>query len=171
VKLDVGCGGSKEYIIHKTRGDINCDVLNPTYKIQNFIRCDALHLPFKKETFEVVFMYDLIEHLESPLKALQESYHVLKNKGILKLGTPNALYILKIARAVKRGIYSPHKEHISTWGLPELYALLKKAGFKQINIRYETYLDDPHKTIEKVILGLCPFKALKHRQLLACARK
>ncbi len=98
-------------------------------------------------------------------------FHLRIKGGTLELGTPNALYKLKVARAVKRGFYSPHENHIATYGLPELKSLLEKAGFKQVNIRYTTYLDDPHKPIERLILFLCCFRALRNRQLLAEACK
>jgi SAM-dependent methyltransferase len=169
--LDVGCGGSKRYSWHIIRGDINIDILKPTYKIANFIQCDAHHLPFRTGVFDKIYMYDLIEHLDSPLLALREAHRVLKPGGLLELGTPNALYILKIARAAKRGFYTPHEDHIATWGLPELTNLLRKAGFKEIRVYYTTYLDDKHKFLERFILRVLPFKALKHRQLKAFARK
>jgi len=78
---------------------------------------------------------------------------------------------LRITRAAKRGLYSPDPDHIAVWGLPELRNLLLKEGFKQVSIRYFTYRDYPRKSIEKIILKLCPFKALKHRQLLALGVK
>lgn len=118
-----------------------------------------------------MFLYDVVEHLENPLKALREIYEVLIEGGILELGTPNALFILKVARAVKRGFYSPHENHIATYGLPELKSLLERARFKQVNIRYATYLDYSYRSIERLILFLCRFRALRNRQLLAEARK
>lgn len=137
MKLDIGCGGSEEFKLHKVRGDVNCDILKPTYKIPNFILCDAHHLPFKDNIFEKVFMYDLIEHVASPLKVLNEAFRVLKENQILEVGTPNALYLPKIIRSAIRGRYSPHEYHIQTWGMPELKRLLSKAGFIP-SVTYET---------------------------------
>lgn len=170
MKLDIGCGGGTKFK-PSPRGDINCDIDTPLRKVPNFVRCDAHFLPFKQDIFERVFLYDVVEHLENPLKALREIYEVLIKGGILELGTPNAIYILKVARAVKRGFYSPHENHIATYGSPELKSLLEKAGFEQVNIRYTTYFDEPHKPIERLILFLCRFRALRNRQLLAEANK
>ncbi len=170
LKLDIGCGSGTKFKPFP-RGDINCDIDIPLTKVPNFVRCDAHFIPFKQNIFERVFLYDVLEHLESPLKALRGIHEALIEGGTLELGTPNALYILKVARAVKRGFYSPDENHIATYGSPELKSLLEKAGFKQVNIRYTTYLDGPHKPIERLILFLCLFRALRSRQLLAEACK
>jgi len=169
-KLDIGCGGSEEFSQHTVRGDVNCDILKPTVKIPNFILCDAHHLPFRDEVFQKVYMYDLIEHLDSPLQALKEARRVLKAGGELELGTPNALYLPKILRSMIRAHYTPHKDHIQTWGLPELKSLLLRAGFNA-SIQYCTYLNGKKPWYYSLAVKICPFSALKHRQLYATARK
>lgn len=172
MKLDVGCGGNIQFkSTLLPRADINCDIRKPLRKIPNFIKCDAHHLPFVSNSFERVYLYDVLEHLESPFRTLKEAFRVLEYDGTLELGTPNTSWILRIARAAKRGFYSPDPDHIAVWGLPELKNLFAKVGFKQIDIEYVTYSDNPHKLIEKLLLKLCPFKALKHRQLLALGVK
>lgn len=170
MKLDIGCGGSEEFKIHNVRGDVNCDILKPAYKILNFIQCDAQHLPFKDEAFEQVIMFDIIEHLHSPFKALKEAWRVLKTGGILHLGTPNALYLPKIISSAIRGYYIPHKDHIQTWGKPELESLLNKTGFNP-SVKYETYIDEKKHWFLELLNKICPFPALKHRQLYVKAYK
>jgi len=168
--LDIGCGGSEDFRIHKVRGDVNCDILKPAFKIRNFVLCDAHHLPFEAGSFSKVFMYEVLEHLESPFKALKNIQYVLKRGGRLSLTTPNGLHILKIARSVKRGFYSPHQDHVAIWNLPELKILLQKVGFKEINIQY-TYRDRSRKLTERFILFLCKFKELRYKLLLAEATR
>lgn len=169
MKLDIGCGGSTRFKPFP-RGDINCDIEIPLTKIQNFVRCDAHYLPFKTHGFSEVFMYEVLEHLESPFKALKDAQQILKEGGKLELTTPNALYVLKIVRSAKRGFYSVWEDHIITWGLPELKTLLEKVGFKQINIQY-THKDRPYRPIERFIMFLCWFKALRNNLLFAEAYK
>lgn len=168
MKLDIGSGGGTKFK-PSPRGDINCDISVPSTKVQNFIRCDAHFLPFKQNIFERVFLYNVIEHLEAPFKALKEVYEVLIERGTLELATPNALHILKVVRAAKRGFYSPEEDHIATYGLPELKSLLEKVGFKQINVEYIYIYCNGFKysLIERLILFLCRFKALRTRCLLA----
>lgn len=166
MKLDIGCGGGTKFK-PSPKGDINCDISVPSTKAQNFIRCDAHFLPFKQNIFERVFLYSVLEHLEAPFKALKEIYEVLIEQGTLELETANALHILKIARATKRGFYSPEEDHIATYGLPELKSLLEKVGFKHVNVEYTCCNGFKYSLIERLILFLCRFKALRNRCLLA----
>jgi len=168
--LDVGCGGSEQFKLHKVRGDINCDLLKPSFKIPNFVLCDVQHLPFKRNGFDKVFMYDVLEHLGNPLEALLEVKRVLRRKGILELGTPNALYLPKIIRSMFRGTYSPYRDHIITWGKAELNNLFSRAGLKR-RVTYETYRDERKPLHYGFFVRICPFPSLKHRQLLTIGRK
>jgi SAM-dependent methyltransferase len=169
LKLDIGCGGGVKFK-PRPRGDINCDINIPLSRIPNFIRCDAHFLPFKSDIFNGVFMFEVLEHLVSPLNALREARRVLCEKGVLELSTPNALFVLKVARALKRGFYSPYEDHIATWGKPELENLLRKANFRNIRISYPAFQGVSYKFIERLLLILCVFKSLRP-QLLVKARK
>ena len=42
-----------------------------------------------QKTFDVIFFYHVIEHLEKPLEALDKIKSILKKDGLLILGTPN----------------------------------------------------------------------------------
>ena len=47
-------------------------------------------LPLKNNSFDIVIMRDVIEHLLRPYDTLLEVKRVLKPNGFLKLTTPNA---------------------------------------------------------------------------------
>ncbi len=80
--LDVGCGANP-------MGDVNVDLfvgdtehrdgtLNPE-EIQNFICCDACNLPFKDNSFPVVFSKDTLEHVgRKPQRTNPAPYKMLK---------------------------------------------------------------------------------------------
>lgn len=50
---------------------------------------DAMNLKFADETFDFVFSYHALEHIENPGKALREIHRVLKLGGGFWIGTPN----------------------------------------------------------------------------------
>jgi SAM-dependent methyltransferase len=91
--LDVGCGV-------KPKGDVNIDFFrggpNPqtgdqirgefmsSKEIRNFIIADAMHLPFRDESFYTVFSSHTIEHVQNPLLMLREMCRVAKRKVIVR---------------------------------------------------------------------------------------
>lgn len=79
--LDIGCKDVR-------LGDINID--NDT-NVKPDVLADALNLPFKSETFDLVFLTEVIEHLPSKTEqlALSEIFEVLRKKGTLIMTTPN----------------------------------------------------------------------------------
>jgi SAM-dependent methyltransferase len=94
--LDVGCGyGPEAYCLSKKRNhviaiDIDLDSIKEArkYIMRNleridFIKSAAENLATKNETFDIVIMLDVLEHVKSPEKTLKESVRVLKPSGLL----------------------------------------------------------------------------------------
>lgn len=50
---------------------------------------DVEMVPFKDETFDIVFLVDIIEHLHDHTKVLNEANRILKTAGLLLCVTPN----------------------------------------------------------------------------------
>ena len=109
--LDVGCGTAQTNRIKgKWTGLDLCNSGN------GIIQGDAHELPFKNESFSVVFSSHTIEHTISPLICLTEMYRVLTKTGHLILGVP-----------VAPGFISTAHNYVLTmdgWAL-----LLKRSGF------------------------------------------
>jgi SAM-dependent methyltransferase len=89
--LDLGCGIG--HMVAFRRGTVGCDI-NP-YNI-SFCKKKKLEaylmkpdkLPFKNQSFESVFMDNVLEHIASPNKLIGEIIRVLKPGGILLIGVP-----------------------------------------------------------------------------------
>lgn len=81
IKLDVGCGSSKK------AGFIGMDILN-------FENVDIVHdlgcypWPFKDNEVEELIMDNVLEHLERPLKVIEEVYRISSNNCTLKITVP-----------------------------------------------------------------------------------
>ncbi|MDQ8188449.1 class I SAM-dependent methyltransferase [Pelagicoccus sp. SDUM812002] len=54
-----------------------------------FVQGDATQLPFPDNSFEMITMFDLIEHVPNDQAAMDEARRVLKPGGHLLLSTPN----------------------------------------------------------------------------------
>jgi len=84
--LDIGCGTKpylylfseikKEYIGIDLNNQYNPDIV-----------CNADKLPFKNETFDIVFSSQVLEHVEKPEQVINEIYRTLKYQGIVLLST------------------------------------------------------------------------------------
>jgi SAM-dependent methyltransferase len=135
--LDVG-SGSAAYTGAQSRGEINIDIGKPKVVPENFVQCDAHHLPFKTGVFDKAFFYDVIEHLDSPLKALTEICRVLRNDGAIELSTPNPLHWRNFLRALRNKdlLLTPVPDHITTWTDAEMRNIMIRAGFNNITISF-----------------------------------
>ena len=104
----------------------------------HFVRLDAQHLPFPKESFEVVVSLETIEHLKNPRQFLSECHRVLNPGGVFICSTPN------------KAITSPYTGtptnpyHIKEFYVDELCALAEEyfqeiAVFGQIFINRDIF--------------------------------
>jgi ubiquinone/menaquinone biosynthesis C-methylase UbiE len=66
----------------------------------NLILADALNLPFKDNEFDLVLCSEVLEHVDSPMKLLQELARVKKGAGYLILSTPQKFSLPEIAAKI-----------------------------------------------------------------------
>jgi len=101
---------------------------------------DAYQLPFEDESFEAVLMFDLLEHLDEPLKSLGEVRRVLKQRGIFSSFTPIEGNILSLPGLAGKIFGFAGKErytgHIQQYTLADLLRLLKQSHLKFLKKRY-----------------------------------
>ena len=55
----------------------------------SLLTMDAQSLQFDANSFDVIYSFHALEHIEQPLRALSEMRRVLKPSGIYLIGTPN----------------------------------------------------------------------------------
>jgi ubiquinone/menaquinone biosynthesis C-methylase UbiE len=87
MKLNVGCGGNK-YPFYDLKCEVNCDIQRPKIKISNFVLCDARYLPFKDKTFQGVYAFNVLEHINDYMKALKELNRVSNYEVLIRLDKP-----------------------------------------------------------------------------------
>ena len=148
VILDVGCGDNP-------KGTVNVDLyVKETFhrgktgsalhvkNIPNFVKADALHLPFGDNSFETVISSHLIEHLDEPIALIREVLRVSKERVIMfcphrATDNPrksinhkhffNATWFIGILRQMKVGF----KVEYSAWkGFPHNYIPLFKLPYE-----------------------------------------
>lgn len=76
--LDVGCGDAK------VAGAIGVDCANlPGVDVVHNLR--LFPWPFADESFDEIYMNDVIEHFSEPIKVMEECHRLLKKDGLLKI--------------------------------------------------------------------------------------
>jgi 2-polyprenyl-3-methyl-5-hydroxy-6-metoxy-1,4-benzoquinol methylase len=84
--LDVGCGDGSLVKYLKSRGIFadGCDIKDLDFEKD--------HFSFKKETFDFILLYSVIEHINNTSHLMLEIKRMLKKSGILIIITPNFKY-------------------------------------------------------------------------------
>lgn len=99
--LDCGCGaGSYLFKLKKYTQFVfgieysgNKLKLTKNYrKSINFLQGNIEILPYKDESFDIIILNEVIEHIPEQLRALREIFRVLKVEGTIILFAPNRLY-------------------------------------------------------------------------------
>jgi len=151
--LDIGCG-------NRPRGDVNCDMyLDETphimikhridaKKMTNFVLCDAMHLPFRDKSFDIVNASQVLEHVINPASLLSEMRRI--SRETVTIDVPN----------LRRLTIEENLHHIYSWSYFTLRNLLA-LFFSDIVIlpsEYQGYL--PQSLFDKKIVGP-PFRLLE----------
>ncbi len=149
--LDVGCGDG--YYIKKFQvtfdivgGDISLEgfKINPDIsKDISIYQGDVCNMPFNSSSWDGIIALDVIEHLQDPLKGLQEILRVLKSSGILFLSTPN---LNSLGQRTKRGNWFAYSDptHISLHSESKWRDFLTESGFQIVQDGTDTLWDVPY---------------------------
>ena len=94
IRLDVGCGFLEGIQTPELESDVSLD-LNLDKASLNFIKNlktpiigDAQNLPFRQETFHIIYWNAILEHLSDPVKAIKDGKRVLREKGEAHIKLP-----------------------------------------------------------------------------------
>lgn len=134
--LNAGCGG-------KTNdracflGDVRIDIKHfpPVTSLM-----DAHFLGFKDSVFDKIVCFEVLEHLNSPIKALGELRRVLKENGEITISVPNVWYWRRIVRTLikqhKVLEKIPTSDHKQAWDVIEFHNLAYQAGLKITDVKW-----------------------------------
>jgi 2-polyprenyl-3-methyl-5-hydroxy-6-metoxy-1,4-benzoquinol methylase len=128
--LDLGSGeGGTSKVLSEnsdvTSFDINkVRLLRQKNSFSNFnILCgSSSSLPFKNNSFDLIILQDVLEHVNNREKLLNSIYNLLNDNGMIYLSTPNKFSLINI-------FADPH------WGVP-FVSLLKRESIRKYFLRY-----------------------------------
>jgi SAM-dependent methyltransferase len=92
--LEIGCGtgnvssflARKGYVV--TGCELYSQAINMAWPGFLKVQGDAGSLPFTQESFDIVCLFDMIEHFQDDVTPLKEALNVLKKEGILVITVP-----------------------------------------------------------------------------------
>lgn len=146
--LDVGCAIGVFLAMAKHRGwdvvGVDVSPFASSYAREklgvNAIAGELEDAGFPDRHFDVITLWDVIEHFPDPIATLREIRRILKDDGVLFVNTPNEQSLLKVlARffylaSAGRFTYPVHKMyhewHLSYFTAQSLTTVLARSGFK-----------------------------------------
>lgn len=142
--LDVGCG-SGQFLYEMKELGMNVQGVEPgefdekenkRYKL-NIKKSNLIGAKYNKESFDLITLNHVLEHLDNPDETLNEINKILKKDGKLIIAIPNT-------NSLACGIFKKNwyqldvPRHIINYSNKNIKLLLKKNGFKIRRTRYNS---------------------------------
>lgn len=89
---------------------------------------------YQKEFFDVITMFDVIEHVPDPKKTLMECNRILKNQGLIVIQTPAVDSLYSMIKGKHWDYFG--LQHLNYFSTKSMEKILEAAGFKIIKIYY-----------------------------------
>lgn len=101
------------------------------YKFKVFTE-DFTKATIPQNSFDLITMWDVIEHFYNPIEAIKKAFKLLRDDGTLVLSTPNVnSYPARLMQARWVG-YKLSDEHLTYFSLDTISKLLEKSGFQVV---------------------------------------
>jgi 2-polyprenyl-3-methyl-5-hydroxy-6-metoxy-1,4-benzoquinol methylase len=141
--LDIGCALGHFGKVAKDRGwdtfvtdvsDFAVQTAAVKFNLKGFVSSPD-KLPVKKQQFDCITLFDVIEHISHPIELLRNAHEAIDHKnGILHITTPDVSSLS--ARLMGKNWYHfKPEEHLLYFTPATLTAALDKAGFEVIKIK------------------------------------
>ena len=145
--LDVGCGEGF-FLFNASKAGYTTKGIEISQDVAKYARrefgLDVEAKPFEElrfaeNYFDVVTLWQVLEHVPYPLMVLKEVHKILKPGGLLATSTPDIEGIL--AKIFRRKWWNLRRLHINQFTTKTLTDMLNRAGFKNVfSTNYKEYI-------------------------------
>ncbi len=142
--LDVGCAAGFFLDVARERGweshGLDVSGFAVRYARERF-GLDVFHgslteAGYPEAFFDLVTMWDVIEHVPDPMSYLRESARILRRGGVLALATPDVESIPARLTGRRWVGYKLSEEHLYYFSRTTMRRMLEKAGFEVLHTSY-----------------------------------
>lgn len=150
--LEVGAGtgrdgfqlvdaGAKVFLLDYAEQSLSLmkEVAREDRKHVMLIKGDALALPFKNESFDVVFHQGLLEHFRDPAPLLRENYRTLCSGGICLVDVPQKFHVYTVIKHLLICLNGWFAGWETEFSVRDLGKLTRRVGF-QVRIFYGDWM-------------------------------
>lgn len=132
--LDIGCGSGGNFPVLAPYGSVvGIDVAPVALELwperpSGLVQANAIALPFKGESFDLVTLLALVEHVEDDIGVLQEAARVCRPEGIVMVNVPAYQFL-----------WTDHDEanrHVRRYRARELKQKARAAGLEAVAVSY-----------------------------------
>lgn len=168
--LDAGCGAGPALRYLRQRGFVpfGTDLIEyPLMQARQLIpdarlaQCDSdVALPFAENSFDVILLSEVIEHVASPEFTLRECRRVLRGGGAVAVTTPNLWDVRRVYYPMLGKVWSGDADatHQTLFNPQTLKTVFERAGFHNVRVRAGfkplKYLSSRKLKLHAVVPGL-----------------
>jgi O-antigen/teichoic acid export membrane protein/SAM-dependent methyltransferase len=148
--LDIGCGRGEQIWPWQRAGwkvvglDLSATAAATAREFHGLkaVVGQAARLPFPTDSFDVVTLYAVVEHLADPLAALREAVRVLKPDGVAAVLVPNIASLqARLFRSRWFALDAPR--HLTLFTPETLQAALAQCGLEMVRLSYHSLYHNP----------------------------
>jgi 2-polyprenyl-3-methyl-5-hydroxy-6-metoxy-1,4-benzoquinol methylase len=138
--LDIGCAFGNLLSVAKYRDwdaygvEISSHMANVAKKHGNIFLGTLERARYKKDFFDAITMFDVLEHVTDPENTLKECNRIMKNGGVLVIQTPAIDSMYAKIKSKNWDYYG--LQHLNYFSLSDMKKILKKTGFMIKKIYY-----------------------------------
>lgn len=192
--LDIGCGGGHFLAIAKKRGwegvglDFSRENVASAVKRTGFpvYLGKADEIKTKEKAFDVIAMWDYLEHIENPKQTLEQLRKMLNPAGVVVVACPNHRSLLFWSALALKGLPVPvvgkavkmlyPATHLSYFEPNFLAKQMEDIGYRTVNVQYDETdfnrvpLSAPVKMGVTILFAVARFFQLNNRFILFLQR-
>ena len=150
--LEVGAGSGRDSVALADAGAVAVilDYSAPSLEVARavaeragcrplLVRADALRLPFRDSTFDVLFHQGLLEHFRDPMPLLRENVRVLKSSAILLVDVPQRFHLYTLLKHLLIALGKWFAGWETEFTIGELTRRMRTAGVR-VTRRYGSWM-------------------------------